>query len=208
MSCFLLWACYNLNMSSFIQRALYNLGLTGIPITNVNNNCSTGSTALYQANTLVKSGLVDCALALGFERMSRGSLSSNFPDRPSPGLVLAEASNEAEELLSTGTNFGPGAPRMFANAGQEHSDKYGSTVEHVAQIGLSFQTSNMWPMLISAIASKNHKHSVNNPYSQFRDGWSVEQVLNAPKVTKQLTKFMCSPTSVGPCAIWMLSMGR
>ncbi|CAL1696639.1 unnamed protein product [Somion occarium] len=170
--------CYGDSTSG--QRALYNLGLTGIPITNVNNNCSTGSTALYQANTLVKSGLVDCALALGFERMSRGSLSSNFPDRPSPGLVLAEASNEAEELLSTGTNFGPGAPRMFANAGQEHSDKYGSTVEHVAQI-----------------ASKNHKHSVNNPYSQFRDGWSVEQVLNAPKVTKQLTKFMCSPTSDG-----------
>ncbi len=45
-------------------------------------------------------------------------------------------------------------------------------------------------------ASKNHKHSVNNPYSQFRDGWSIEQVLAAPKITKQLTKFMCSPTSV------------
>lgn len=45
-------------------------------------------------------------------------------------------------------------------------------------------------------ASKNHKHSMNNPYSQFRDGWSVEQVLDAPKICNQLTKFMCSPTSV------------
>lgn len=47
-------------------------------------------------------------------------------------------------------------------------------------------------------ASKNHRHSVNNPYSQFRDGWSVEQVLGAPQVNKQLTRFMCSPTSVRP----------
>ena len=55
-----------------IQASLYNLGMTGIPITNVNNNCSTGSTALYQANNMVKSGLVRCALALGFERMAPG----------------------------------------------------------------------------------------------------------------------------------------
>ncbi|KAI0072356.1 thiolase-like protein [Panus rudis PR-1116 ss-1] len=170
--------CYGDSTSG--QRALYNLGLTGIPITNVNNNCSTGSTALFHANNMVKSGLVNCALALGFERMARGSLGSNFPDRPSPMQALNEASAEVEGSLSTGQNFGPGAPRMFANAGQEYFDKYGATIEHLAQI-----------------ASKNHKHSVNNPYSQFRDGWSVEQVLNAPKITKQLTKFMCSPTSDG-----------
>lgn len=119
-----------------IQRALYNLGLTGIPITNVNNACSTGSTALYQANNLVKAGLVECALALGFERMSPGSLKSNFPDRPAPGLLLGEAVSEAEQLLTSGANHGPGAPRMFANAGQEHFDKFGSTIEHLAKIGM------------------------------------------------------------------------
>lgn len=117
------------------QRALYNLGLTGIPITNVNNNCSTGSTALYQANSLVKASLVECALALGFERMNPGSLKSNFPDRDPPGLILNAATQEAEQNISTGENYGPGAPRMFANAGQEYMDKYGATIEHLAKIG-------------------------------------------------------------------------
>ncbi|KAF7798614.1 hypothetical protein EIP86_009836 [Pleurotus ostreatoroseus] len=170
--------CYGDSCSG--QRALYNLGLTGIPITNVNSNCSTGSTALYHANTLVKSGIAECTLALGFERMARGSLGNNWPDRPSPVKPFNMASEETEELLSTGKNHGPGAPRMFDNAAQEYFDKYGAKLEHLAQI-----------------ASKNHKHSVKNPYSQFRDGWTVEQVLNSPKICNQLTKFMCSPTSDG-----------
>jgi sterol carrier protein 2 len=111
--------------------------MTGIPITNVNNNCSTGSTALYQANQLVKGGLVECALALGFERMRPGSLGTNFPDRPSPTILFNSASIETESTLSAGLNHGPGAPRIFANAGQEYSDKYGSTIEHLAMIGQS-----------------------------------------------------------------------
>ncbi|KAH9846608.1 thiolase-like protein [Lenzites betulinus] len=160
------------------QRALYQLGMTGIPITNVNNNCSTGSTALYNANMLIKGGLADCVLALGFERMARGSLGSAYPDRESPTKPFNDASAELEDSLSAGKNHGPGAPRMFANGGQEYFDKYGANIKHLAQI-----------------ASKNHKHSVNNPYSQFRDGWSVEQVLAAPMINKQLTKYMCSPTS-------------
>src|SRR6267154_3419940 len=100
--------------------------MTGIPITNVNNNCSTGSTALFNANNAVKSGLVDCALALGFERMSPGSLGTNFPDRPPPTQLFNERTVELEKILSSGTNSGPGAPRMFANAGQEYMDKYGA----------------------------------------------------------------------------------
>lgn len=66
------------------QRVLYQLGMTQIPVINVNNNCSTGSTALYQARMLVEKGVVDCAMALGFERMERGSLGSKFTDRTNP----------------------------------------------------------------------------------------------------------------------------
>ncbi|EIW86273.1 thiolase-like protein [Coniophora puteana RWD-64-598 SS2] len=170
--------CYGDSTSG--QRALYNLGLTGIPITNVNNNCSTGSTALYHANNTVKSGLADCALALGFEKMAPGALGTHFPDRPPAIALFNKRTAELEHDLSAGTNFGPGAPRLFANAAQEYFDKHGGGVEHLARI-----------------AAKNHKHSVNNPYSQFRSGWTVEQVLKAPKITNQLTKFMCSPTSDG-----------
>ncbi|KAG5646915.1 hypothetical protein DXG03_001991 [Asterophora parasitica] len=162
-----------------MQRALYNLGLTAIPIVNVNNNCSTGSSALYQANNSVKYGQAECSLALGFERMKPGSLGTNFPDREPPTLIINSRSQEIEQEW-LGENHGPGAPRMFGNGAQEYFAKYGGDIETLAKI-----------------ASKNHKHSLNNPYSQFRDGWSVEQVMAAPKITNQLTKFMCSPTSDG-----------
>ncbi|KAJ7475765.1 sterol carrier protein 2 [Mycena latifolia] len=169
------------------QRALYSLGLTHIPVTNVNNNCSTGSTALYQANLAVKHGQVECAIALGFEKMKPGSLGTNFPDRTPPTMLLNQRSRDIEQE-GLGENHGPGAPRLFGNGAQEYFKKYGGNIEHLAQI-----------------ASKNHKHSVNNPYSQFRDGWSVEQVLKAPKITNELTKFMCSPTSDGAACCIMAS---
>lgn len=63
------------------QRALYQVGVTGIPIYNVNNNCSTGSTALYMARQFISGGISDCVLALGFEKMEKGSLGSKFTDR-------------------------------------------------------------------------------------------------------------------------------
>lgn len=174
--------CYGDSTSG--QRALYNLGLTGIPIINVNNNCSTGSAALYQANMAVKSSQVECALALGFERMKPGSLGTNFPDRPQPTLLLNQRTQDCEKE-GLGINHGPGAPRMFGNGAQEYFEKYGANIQHLAKI-----------------AAKNHKHSTNNPYSQFRNGWTEEQVLAAPKITNQLTKLMCSPTSDGAaCAI-------
>jgi len=116
-----------------LQRALYNLGLTHIPIINVNNNCSTGSTALYQANNAVKFGQVDCALALGFEKMQPGSLRSNFNDRPSPMIPLAQRMNDMENYV--GENYGPHAPRMFDNGAQEYFMRYGGGVEHLAKIG-------------------------------------------------------------------------
>ncbi|KAG6864842.1 hypothetical protein C0991_006866 [Blastosporella zonata] len=169
--------CYGDSTSG--QRALYSLGLTSIPIVNINNNGATGSTALYQANNTVKYGQAECSMALGFERMQRGSLVTHFPDRQPPTVMMGARCAEIEQNW-VGENHGPIAARMFGNGAQEYFDKYGGNIEHLAKI-----------------ASKNHKHSLNNPYAQFRDGWSVEQVLNAPKITNQLTKFMCSPTSDG-----------
>ena len=123
-----------------LQRALYNLGLTYIPIVNVNNNCSTGSTALYLANSAVRSGQVQCAMALGFERMKPGSLSTNFSDRVSP-LALSHLRTQELERDVISENHGPSAPRMFDNGAQEYFMKYGGGVEHLAKIGVLFLTS-------------------------------------------------------------------
>ncbi|KAG9007951.1 hypothetical protein FRB95_010134 [Tulasnella sp. JGI-2019a] len=159
------------------QRALYNLGMTGIPITNVNNNCSTGSTALYNANSLVKSGQAQCALALGFEQMRPGSLGSNFPDRKPPMVPWALATAEIEGGT---TAKGPAAARMFGNGSKEYMNKFGGSYETLAKI-----------------AAKNHQHASKNPYSQFRGPWTAEQVAQAPKITENLSLLMCCPTSDG-----------
>jgi acetyl-CoA acyltransferase len=157
------------------QRAVYGLGLTGIPVVNVNNNCSTGSTALFMARQAIKGGLADCALALGFEKMEKGSLGVKYTDRTNPIDKHAIAMFELREPEAS-----PPAPQMFGNAGREHMERYGSQADHYAWIG--------W---------KNHKHSVNNPYAQFQDEYSIEDIKAAKVIHDPLTKLQCSPTSDG-----------
>jgi sterol carrier protein 2 len=157
------------------ERAVYTLGLTGIPIYNVNNNCATGSTALFMAKQFVEGGLADCVLALGFEKMEKGSLGVKFTDRTNPMDKHARAMIEKRGFAKA-----PAAPQFFGNAGREHMERYGTTAEQFAKIG--------W---------KNHKHSVNNPYSQFQDEYTLQQILDAPMVYEPLTKLQCCPTSDG-----------
>ncbi|MDQ3092453.1 MAG: lipid-transfer protein [Actinomycetota bacterium] len=170
--------CYGESTSG--QRAVYQLGLTGIPVVNVNNNCSTGSSALYMARQAVRGGLAQCALALGFEKMEKGSLGIKYTDRTNPMDKHAEAMFSTREPEAS-----PPAPQMFGNAGREHMERYGSTPDHFAWIG--------W---------KNHKHSVNNPYAQFQTEYSLDEIKNAKMIHDPLTKLQCSPTSDGSgCAI-------
>src|SRR5439155_18163725 len=112
------------------QRAVYQFGLTGIPVYNVNNNCSTGSTALFMARQLVEGGLADCVLALGFEKMQKGSLGATFTDRINP---MDQHVNAMVQLR--GFEPHPPAAQLFGNAGREHMEKYGSKPLHFAKIG-------------------------------------------------------------------------
>ena len=114
------------------QAALYQLGLTGIPITNVNNNCATGSAALFHAATLVRGGEARCALALGFERMAPGALGDHWPDRPNPIRPLLEAAERASPDADRGM---PAMPRIFGAAAAEYFRTYGGGVECLAKIG-------------------------------------------------------------------------
>jgi acetyl-CoA acyltransferase len=165
--------CYGESTSG--QRAIYGLGLSGIPIVNVNNNCSTGSTALFMARQAVAGGVADCVLALGFEKMEKGSLGVKYTDRTNPidrHLMTMFEVREPEQS--------PFAPQMFGNAGREHMERYGSEPDHYAWIG--------W---------KNHKHSVNNPNAQFQDEYTLDEIKGAKMIHEPLTKLQCSPTSDG-----------
>jgi sterol carrier protein 2 len=165
------------------QRAVYGLGLTGVPIYNVNNNCSTGSTALFMAKQFVEGGIAECALALGFEKMEKGSLGSKYTDRTNPMDQHARVMVELRGFAPA-----PVAPQMFGNAGREHMEKYGTTALQFAKIGY-----------------KNHKHSVNNPYSQFQTAYTLEDILNAQMIYEPLTKLQCCPTSDGAGAAVLAS---
>jgi len=165
--------CYGDSTSG--ERAFYELGHSGIPVYNVNNNCSTGSTALFMAKQFVEGGLSECAMALGFEKMEKGSLGIKYQDRTN-----ALDKHFKVMIEKCGMEKAPPTAQMFGNAGREHMEKYGTKAEHFAKIG--------W---------KNHKHSVNNPYSQFQDEYSLDDILNAPMVFAPLTKLQCCPTSDG-----------
>jgi acetyl-CoA acetyltransferase len=177
------YAGYCYGDSTYGQRAIYQLGLTGIPVVNVNNNCSTGSSALYLARQAVKGGLVDCALAVGFEKMEKGSLGMKYTDRtPALDKHMGRMFEVREPEES------PFAPQMFGNAGRDHMEKYGSKPEHYAWIG--------W---------KNHKHSVNNPYAQFQDEYTLDEIKEARVIHEPLTKLQCSPTSDGAACVIVAS---
>lgn len=161
------------------QRALYPVGMTGIPIFNVNNNCATGSSALYLARQAVNSGEADCVLALGFEQMQPGAVKTNFPDRDTP---FDEFNRETDNVL--GPADLPFAIRYFGGAGKAHMEKYGTRLETFANI-----------------RAKASRHAVNNPLSMFRKEVSVDEVMNSPVIWPGvMTRLMACPPSCGAAA--------
>lgn len=160
------------------QAALYRVGLTGIPIINVNNNCSTGSTALFLARQAIESGAVPCVLAVGFEQMAPGALRTFWDDRTSPFAAFDVASDRVQ-----GTSDAPIAPRYFGGAGRAHMELFGTGPETFAKISV-----------------KARRHAANNPYAVFRTPVTVEEVLASPLVYDPLTRLMCCPPTCGAAA--------
>ncbi|HEY4066663.1 MAG TPA: lipid-transfer protein [Burkholderiaceae bacterium] len=166
------------------QKALYGLGMSGIPIVNVNNNCSTGSTALFLARQAIASGAADCVLALGFEQMKPGALGVVFDDRPSP---FEDFDREAEALV--GMPELPLALRYFGGAGLAHMRKHGTPLEAFAQI-----------------RAKASRHAARNPLALLRKELTTEDVMNAPMLWPGvLTRLMACPPTCGAAAAVLVS---
>jgi acetyl-CoA acetyltransferase len=168
------------------QKALYRVGMSGIPVVNVNNNCSSGSSALWLARQAVRSGAADCALAFGFEEMSPGALKPAFPDRP---RATERAILLAEELLSDGLEMPSPAIRQFGGAGLAHMRKYGTSLETFARI-----------------RAKASRHAARNPLAVFRKEMTAEDILAAPALWEGvLTRPMCCPPTSGAAAAAIVS---
>ncbi|MFK0233205.1 lipid-transfer protein [Streptomyces vinaceus] len=178
---------YCFQASTAGQRAAYELGLTGVPVYNVNNNCATGSTALMMARQLVEGGISDCVLALGFEKMKRGALGGGA-DAGSDFKTSPVARHYGIMAAGHGFEMSPPTAQIFGNAAREHMERYGTTAAQLAAVG-----------------AKNHRHSANNPNAQFQDVYTVEEILAAKPIHEPLTKLQCSPTSDGAAAAVVVS---
>ena len=161
------------------QAAVYGLGMTGVPIINVNNNCATGSSALFLARQAVESGIVDCALALGFEQMVPGALGAVFSDRPSP---MKRFFKERRSMQETDKGA-PDAAQYFGGAGREYAEQYGTQNETFAKISV-----------------KARRHAEHNPYAVFRNQLSLQEVMDSPHIYGPLTRYQCCPPTCGAAA--------
>jgi acetyl-CoA acetyltransferase len=177
------YAGYVYGDSTCGQKAIYKLGLTGIPVFNVNNNCSTGSSALMLARQAVEGGLAECVIAVGFEQMEKGALGSKFDDRVNP---LAEFVNVMNKVQ--GMNAAPPAAQMFGGAGREYQWKYGTQKETFAKISV-----------------KARKHASKNPFAMFNQVVTVDEVMASGDVFDPLTRFQCCPPTCGAAAAVLCS---
>ncbi|HMY19146.1 MAG TPA: lipid-transfer protein [Polyangium sp.] len=177
------YAGYVFGDSTCGQRAVYEVGLTGIPVINVNNNCSTGSTALYLARQAIEGGLAECVLAIGFEQMEKGALGSKWGDRPSPIDKHADVMQRVQ-----GFNQSVPTAQMFGGAGREYRWKYGAKRETFGKV-----------------AEKARQHANRNPYALFNEILSLEQIMASPEVFDPLTRFQCCPPTCGAAAAVLCS---
>lgn len=166
------------------QAAAYRLGMTGVPVINVNNNCSTGSTALFLARQAVASGAAEAVLAIGFEQMRPGALGSSFEDRASP-LEKFEARSDA--LFGHGGL--PRTHRYFGGAGAAHMERYGTSLSTFAEI-----------------RAKASRHAANNPLALFRKEVTADEVMASPElIPGVMTRLMACPPTCGAAAAVIVS---
>ncbi|MHB8381371.1 MAG: thiolase family protein, partial [Candidatus Binataceae bacterium] len=172
-----MFACGNLYQSNAMvgQRILQQIGQTGIPVINVSNACATGSTAFREAYMAVASGMYDITMAVGVEQMGKQGLLG--------GAGAGDPAYSTEGKLGSGL-----MPAVFGQAGIEHMRKYGTKLEHFAKISV-----------------KSHKHATKNPFSQYRNEVTLEDVMNARMVGFPNTLYMCCPTGDGAAAAILVS---
>jgi len=178
------YAGYVYGDSTAGQSALYRVGITGIPIVNVNNNCSTGSTALYLARQMVELGAADCVLAVGFEQMLPGALGMTFNDRKRTlDLQLAKQGE-----IQGWDKDAPMAAQQFGGGGLDYQARYGASDE---TFGL--------------ISVKARRHAANNPLAVFRDPLTLEEVMASKHLFGPITRFQACPPTCGAAAAVLVS---
>lgn len=165
------------------QRAVYEVGITGVPVVNVNNACATGSTALYLARRMIEAGAADVALAVGFEQMPRGAIDRSFPGWPDPWGPSLAATQAVE-----GPSDAPFACQLFGGAAREYMERTGCSLETLAEVQV-----------------KARRHAAANEHAMFRAPLTVREILDSAPVVGPLTRLMCCPPTCGAAAAVLCS---
>jgi acetyl-CoA acetyltransferase len=172
---------------------LRRFGLAGIPVFTVENACASGSSAFNLAVQAVRAGTADIALAIGAEKMNIADKAKMFAVFDGGWDVSTIESNK-KTLIALGEEVEPPPGSMSDRPYSVFMDVYAAICRnHMARYGTTQRQ-------IAAVAAKNHGHSVHNPLSQYRDAFSVEQVLASPPIAYPLTTLMCAPISDGAAA--------
>jgi len=161
------------------QAAIYGVGLTGIPVVNVNNNCATGSTALFLARQAVASGAVECAIAVGFEQMVPGALKGAYTDRPAPMARFVDVMRDIQGF----DEAAPRAAQFFGGAARDYLKEY-----------------DIRPDTFGRISVKARQHAARNPFAVFRNTVTLDEVMASPTVFDPLTRLQCCPPTCGAAA--------
>lgn len=178
------YASYVYGDSTSGQAAVYGVGLTGIPVFNVNNNCSSGSSALFLARQAVASGVVECALAVGFEQMVPGALKGAYDDRPSPVARFAQTMADIQGFDADK----PRAAQFFGGAGRDYMKQHGIA-----------------PSTFARISVKARQHAARNPFAVFRETVTLDEVMASPMIFDPLTRLQCCPPTCGAAAVIVCS---
>lgn len=175
------------------QVVFSKIGVDSIPIYNVENACASGSSAFNLAVQSLKAGTTDVALALGVEKMNIADKAKAFAIFEG-GWDVSRAEENFQTLvkMGEGVEVPPGSESdkpysrfmtIYAALCRHHMKNYGTTQRQIA-----------------AVSAKNHRHSVHNPYSQFRKPYTIDEILAAPPIVYPLTLPMCAPLSDGAAA--------
>ena len=178
------YAGYVYGDSTSGQAVVYGVGLTGIPVFNVNNNCASGSSALFLARQAVESGAVECALAVGFEQMVPGALKGVYEDRPSPLAGFVSAMTDAQGYDAAT----PRAAQFFGGAARDYMKQHDIRADTFARISV-----------------KARQHAARNPYAVFRKTVTLPEVMDAPMIFDPLTRLQCCPPTCGAAAAILCS---
>jgi acetyl-CoA acetyltransferase len=174
------------------QTVLRGMGIGRIPVVNVENACATSATAFQQAVEMVRLGAYDLVLVVGYEKLYHADKARTFS--VFKGAVDVEALDQVlAGVKASGGDADGGRQRslfmdLYARMARQHMERYGSTVRHFAMV-----------------SAKNSRHGALNPYAQFREELTVDEVLAAPVVAPPLTLPMCSPIGDGAAALVVAS---